>query len=415
MVILHLTTLWDGGGAADYTRNIHNNMLADGYRSYVAVAGTKVVTPEGKEISIQRTKIPVWERIKKDIYERYIVWRPPTIDYKYAGNGIKERYCEYNVKDLLNALPENPNVVIVHWVSRFANAKYVRDLQRLTGAKVYYIMIDEAILSGGCHYPWDCEGYQHGCKNCKMTNSRIMKKLIRWNYLHKKHYLVDEKNVIAPTEFDVVRLKKSLLWRGCTVHKLIEVIDNDLFYPIKDNSEIKERFGLPKDKKVIFFGCSYLNEIRKGMPVLVNALMKIKRNDIIYLVAGANSLPSLPNNIIHLGKVDMPTLAKAYQAADIFVCPSLEDSGPQMINMAIMSGVPTVSFEMGVALDIVHTGETGYRAKWNDADDLANGINYLLDLPSGQFDEMKKKCRTLAMNTFSKQCQHDFFHKLLQN
>ena len=415
MTILHLTTLWSSGGAADYTRNIHNNMIADGYRSYVAVAGRKVVTPEGREICIKRTKIPVWEKIKRDVHEKFIERRPPTIYYKYVGHSLKERYCEYNVKDLLKAMPENPDIIIVHWTSYFANAKYVRDLQRLTGAKVYYIMIDEAILSGGCHYPWDCEGYQHGCKNCKMTNSRILKKFIRWNYLHKKRYLVDEKNVIAPTEFDIARLKKSPLWKGCSIYKFIEVIDDDLFCPAKNKSELKKMFNIPGNKKVVFFGCSFLNETRKGMSVLINALMKIKRDDIIYLVAGANTLPNLPNNFLHLGKVDMPTLAKAYQTADIYVCPSLEDSGPQMINMAIMSGVPTVAFEMGVALDIVITGKTGYRAKWNDADDLAYGINFLLDLPTDQLDEMSKACRALAMNTFSKQCQHDFFNKLLQN
>ena len=415
MTILHLTTLWDSGGAADYTRNIHNNMLADGYRSYVAVAGTKLVTPDGKEISIQRTEIPLWEKIKRDIHEKFIERRPPTIDYKYIGHNLKERYCEFNVKDLLRAMPENPDVVIVHWVSYYANAKYVRDLQRLTGAKVYYIMIDDAILSGGCHYPWDCEGYQHGCKNCKMTNSRILKEFIRWNYLHKKQYLVDEKNVIASTEFDVARLKKSPLWKGCSVHKLIEVIDDELFYPANNKSEIKKKFDIPEGKKVVFFGCSFFNEIRKGMSVLIDALMTINRDDIVYLVAGANTLPNLPNNIIYIGKVDIPTLAKAYQAADIFVCPSLEDSGPQMINMAIMSGVPTVAFEMGVALDIVITGKTGYRAKWNDSDDLANGINYLLDMPDAQLEEMRKGCRTMAMNTFSKKCQQEFFNKLLYN
>lgn len=415
MIILHLTTLWNGGGAADYTRNIHNNMLVDGYRSYVAVAGEIVVTPEGREISIEQTEIPLWEKIKREIHKKFIERRPPTIDYKYAGHSIKERFCEYNVNDLLTVMPENPDVILVHWISNFANAKYVRDLQQRTGAKVFYIMLDEAILSGGCHFPWNCEGYQHGCKNCKMTNSRVLKAFIRWNYLYKKHYLVDEKNVIAPTEFDVIRLKKSPLWKGCSIYKLIEVIDNELFSPAKNKSEVKSFFKIPDEKKVVFFGCSLLNEVRKGMSILIDALKKIERNDIVYLVAGANTLPALPNNIIHIGKVDIPTLAKAYQAADIFVCPSLEDSGPQMINMAIMSGVPTVAFEMGVALDIVITGKTGYRAKLHDSGDLANGIQYLLDLPTAQFDKMRETCRTLAMNTFSKRCQHDFFNKLFQS
>ena len=216
-------------------------------------------------------------------------------------------------------------------------------------------------------------------------------------------------------EFDIERLTKSPLWKGCSVNKLIEIVDDELFHPAYKKSEIRLFFGIPDNKKVVFFGCSYLDEIRKGMAVLIEALMKIEREDIVYLVAGTKSIPLLPDNIIHLGKVDLPTLAKAYQAADIFVCPSLEDSGPQMINMAIMSGVPTVAFEMGVALDIVHTTKTGYRAKWNDAEDLAKGINYLLDLPVNKLEEMSKACRSLAMNTFSKRCQHDFFKTILSN
>lgn len=414
MIILHLTSLWKGGGAADYTRNIHSNLLADGYHSYVAVAGYMLVTPEGKEIEIHWSQISRWERLKKRIDNKFFRERNPQLDYKFAGLNLRERLTPYNAKDLVDVLPETPDVILVHWVSGFANAKYVRELQRLTKAKVFYIMIDEAILSGGCHYPWDCNGYQHGCKNCKMTNSRTMKMFIRWNYLFKKYYLIKEKNVIAPTEFDLIRLKKSPLWKGCSVHKLIEVINEELFHPLEDKMSLRATFSIPQNKKVVFFGCSNLGEIRKGMPVLIEALKKISRKDFVYLVAGRNRISELPSNMVYLGHLDMETLAKAYQASDIFVCPSLEDSGPQMINMAIMSGVPTIAFEMGVALDIVITGKTGYRAKFNDAEDLARGINYLLDLPEGKMKEMSKYCRELALKTFSRQCQHEFFNKLFQ-
>ena len=338
----------------------------------------------------------------------------PLVDSKYTGTNFTERITQFNAKDLVDSLPETPDLIFVHWVSGYANAKYVNDLQRLTGSMVYYIMIDEAILSGACHYPWDCKGYQNGCKNCKMTSSLILKNFVRQNYLFKKRHLLKEKNVIYPTTFDLLRLQKSPLWKNAKTYRLLEAIDENLFCPVEDKQKLREMFNIPDEKKVVFFGCSYLDEVRKGMKTLIASLDMLKRNDIVFLVAGKNTLPDMKQEIIFVGHLDMEKLAQAYQVADVFVCPSLEDSGPQMINMSIMSGTPVVAFEMGVAIDIVHTGQTGYRAKFNDSEDMAKGINYILDLPASEYHQMEKRCRELAVNSFSKQIQLQFFKELFE-
>ena len=111
----------------------------------------------------------------------------------------------------------------------------------------------------------------------------------------------------------------------------------------------------------------------------------------------------------------MATLAQTYQIADLFVCSSLEDSGPQMINMSIMSGTPVVAFEMGVALDIVHHGKSGYLAKLYEIDDLVKGINEILDLSDIEYKKMCQYCRDLALSTFSYDKQTEFFNNLLNN
>jgi glycosyltransferase involved in cell wall biosynthesis len=94
---------------------------------------------------------------------------------------------------------------------------------------------------------------------------------------------------------------------------------------------------------------------------------------------------------------DDRTLAAAYQAADTFVCPSIEDSGPMMINESLMCGTPVVSFDMGVAGDLVHTGTTGYRARLGDCRDLARGIGAILALSPDQRDAVARECRQLAL------------------
>ena len=412
IVILHLTSVFGGGGAGQYTMSIHRNMISEGYLSYVCVNGEELVCPSGAIRQMPRGKTTWRIRLKRSLL-KIIIRCTGGVDTKYAPYNIFERLNLHNPNDLLNMMPETPTHIMVHWVSGFVNAKYVHLLQQKTGAKVYYWMIDEAILSGACHYPWDCEQYQTGCKNCPMTSSRLVKKAIRKNFIFKQKYLVTDKRVVLPTEFDKIRLEKSLLWKGCEWHKMIEIIDEDIFHPVQDEQKLRAKFNIPESKRVVFFGCSSLNEPRKGMQVLTEALNMIQRDDCVFIVAGKSDLPDLKHDVIKLGYVDIPTLSEAYQVADVFVCSSLEDSGPMMVNQAIMCGTPVVSFEIGVSLDIVHTGKTGYRAKFNDAKDLANGINYILDMPQKEYDSMCMSCRKLALNRYSKPLQSKFVKDLL--
>jgi glycosyltransferase involved in cell wall biosynthesis len=105
-------------------------------------------------------------------------------------------------------------------------------------------------------------------------------------------------------------------------------------------------------------------------------------------------------------------LAAAYQAADIFVCPSIEDAGPMMINQSIMTGTPVVSFEMGVALDLVITGETGFRAKLKDSADFARGLNDILQLDDKAYRKMCSTCRELGLRLFHPSIVKEQFNKL---
>lgn len=410
-VILHLALVLHGGGG-QYTMGIHQNMIRDGYDSYISVHGDSLLLPSGEKNAIPHNKASWISRLKRYLL-KLIIKCTGGVDMKYAPYNLFEYLDFYDPRDLLKVLPLKPTHIMVHWVSGYANAKYVRTLQELTGAKVYYWMIDEACLSGGCHFPWDCEGYKNGCKDCPMTKSRIIKSIIHKNFLHKQRYIPSDAEVVVPTEMDKIRLEQSFLWKGYKWHKMIEIVNEEIFYPVEDASALKKEFDLPIDKKLILFGSVHLDEARKGMRVLIKALQKIDRQDVVCVVIGSQDKLDINIPNIRLGRVDIPTLAKLYRIADMFVCPSLEDSGPQMINQSIMSGTPVVAFEMGVALDIVKTGETGYLAKWNDANDMAKGIEYILDLPKTTLARMKRNCRDLAFKTYSRNIQNEIIKSLL--
>ena len=118
-VILHLTSL-EKGGAAQFTFDYHRQMLAEGYESYVAVRGHKCLFPDGTWHSINHSSNK-WERFKRYLFRKRI--SNIEINKQYSVFNLCERFTCHSAQDTLAVLPHNPDVVYVHWVSDYANAK----------------------------------------------------------------------------------------------------------------------------------------------------------------------------------------------------------------------------------------------------------------------------------------------------
>jgi glycosyltransferase involved in cell wall biosynthesis len=80
-----------------------------------------------------------------------------------------------------------------------------------------------------------------------------------------------------------------------------------------------------------------------------------------------------------------------------------------------MSGTPVVSFEMGVSLDLVISGETGYRARLKDSSDMAMGIYNILNLNAADYDRLSIQCRNLGLKICSPEIRIDFFENIMRN
>jgi glycosyltransferase involved in cell wall biosynthesis len=106
-------------------------------------------------------------------------------------------------------------------------------------------------------------------------------------------------------------------------------------------------------------------------------------------------------------------LNKLFSASDLYVSTSLEDSGPLMINMSIMSGTPVVSFAMGVAFDLVNE-HTGALVPLGDADLLAAKMFSCLNDEQFKNGTISKECRSFAMRTFSFEATRHKVHHLLE-
>ena len=117
----------------------------------------------------------------------------------------------------------------------------------------------------------------------------------------------------------------------------------------------------------------------------------------------------LPINHTCLGYLDYILLAKAFQSSDVFLCTSIEDSGPMMINQSLMCGIPVVSFKMGVSLDLVKNNITGYLAQLKNCHDLAIGLTQILKLNVVESSNMSSNCIRLSDKLLK---SSDFYKKL---
>jgi glycosyltransferase involved in cell wall biosynthesis len=397
-VILNLSAV-DYGGAGKFSVDFHRLLISDGAESYLIVKESKAIGDH--IIQYRDTRFNnAFHKLLRRINKRKLTDKLFTYDYYFYNK--YERYTVVSARKILALMPSSPDVIFIHWATDFINAKVISELNKLTDAKIFCLLIDNAPLTGGCHYPWNCLGFTTDCSNCPAILSDDYKRVAAKNLAFKMKYLPDDMGVIAFSESDYGRTRKSALFRNRPVVKFMGFVDETLFKP-GDKAEVRNGLGIPAEKKVLFFGASSLSEKRKGMQLLLEALSMMKQDDLYLLIAGSSTILEDNRNTKYLGYLSENELIRAYQSADVFICPSIEDSGPMMINQSLMCGTPVVAFNTGVAQDLVINGKTGYRAAVGDTNDLTRGIKEILALDIVNHGKLSSACRALAL----KMCSRD--------
>jgi len=396
MNILHLST-FDSGGAGKAAIRIHRNIRSAGLNSKMVVykkCEDDSDIFEMGEVSIGFRLATYLTKVKLRLFTNH--------DYYFQDQSRSILGC---ADELVQSLNFKPDLIIIHWVSNFISPEDMLVLSTACDAPIILYLLDMAPLTGGCHYAWDCTGYKRECGMCPALNSSNASDISHRIWMYKHRVLRDIRLAVAAgSGWLEQQAQQSSLFCDRTIQKILLSVDSDIFKPV-DKTIARRKLGLPLDKKIIFFGNQGIGLKRKGMPYLIEALQflnddpNLDKNKIMIAVAGDQPRNFNINiDFKSLGFLNTDELlAQAYQAADVFVCPSVEDSGPMMINESIMCGTPVVSFEMGVAPDLVLTGITGYCAKLKDSKDLASGILSILSLGTDEATLMSRSCRDLGM------------------
>ena len=316
--------------------------------------------------------------------------RRPVLSAKYTFNFNQEPSLD--TQRFFERTGRRPDVICLHWIDGLLNTRLIRELYDYHHCPIVWILADQEPLTGGCHYSFGCAGYKYECGRCPQLGSHNKHDHTAVTWQQKKQDLSSLPICfIAPTSWCADRIRESSLFRNNRIESIPYPIDTTVFRPIHQQVA-RDLLQLPHDKRLIFIGATYLEERRKGMAELKEALTRLseliaesselQHEDIFLFIAGVNGrslTANLPFAAKYVGFLnDEVTLALAYQAADLFLCPSIEDAGPMMIPEAMLCGTPVVAFKTGGAPDLIESLRTGYLAKLADAEDLARGVFTLL-------------------------------------
>ena len=138
------------------------------------------------------------------------------------------------------------------------------------------------------------------------------------------------------------------------------------------------------------FGAANIMEPRKGVQTLVQAMQicardpkfsaAIQSGKVRFLSFGLNgaafgNLPWVKN----LGRISGDEkMAAVYSAADVFLCPTLEDNLPNTILECMACGTPAIASKVGGVPDMITEGKDGWMFEAGDAKGLAKRIHEAL-------------------------------------
>jgi glycosyltransferase involved in cell wall biosynthesis len=377
--VLHISESDAAGGAARAAYKLHRGLNAQEHRSRMLVG--RKVTGDG---DIRRLK-------------RSLAWRAAD---RVAGEVLDRLSLQYLF------YPSSFGVAADGW---FRGADIVQ-LHNLHGSyfsftalpllsrrrPTVWLLHDQWAMTGHVAYSLDCERWRTGCGSCPYLGEyprlRRDTTALLWR-IKGAVYARSHLTLVVPSQWLLELVQSSPLLRRFRAIRIPNGIDTSLFRP-GDRDEARRRLGLPLDRRIVFFAAADLEERRKGLHLLQDALARMAEPPLL-VVAGSGRVDR---------EVETGVLADAYRAADLFAIPTLADVLTQTAQESIACGTPCLSFDRGGVTEVVRHMETGYQAAFGDVDELVRGLETLLG-DDELLGRLSRRCREVAEQEYSVELQ----------
>ena len=377
MNILILNTSERTGGAAIAANRLMKALIDSGINVQTLVLNKQ--TSDKNIISIQSSFIKKKLARFNFLWERWVIFVHNRFSRK---NLFKVSIANSGFDISGHPLVKSADIIHIHWINQgFLSLENIAKLIH-SGKPVVWTLHDMWAGTGICHYPGDCGKYKSGCSDCPFLLGKTVRDLSHKVFTLKKKLDLNRITYAGCSCWIANEAKKSALLQNAFITNIPNPIDTTVFKP-GNKTDIRQKRGLPVNRKLVLFAAAKLSDTRKGMSYLVEAGRYLQQRNIEIVFMGGkidgNLLHTVSLPVHSLGYLHTPAdTASAYAACDVFVTPSLEDNLPNTVMEAMACGTPCVGFNTGGIPEMIDHKINGYLAKYQDAKDLADGIDWIL-------------------------------------
>ena len=287
----------------------------------------------------------------------------------------------------------------------FLNLSFINFLKKLN-RPVIWTLHDGWVITGRCAYWFDCEKWKAGCGNCPDLSLYPKSYFDSSNFMwkKKKNYFSSGWNpvIVCPSQWLADRAKESYL-REYQVKVIPNAVDIGAFKS-KNKNNIRKKYGIPIEKKVVLCLAADLEDERKGVKYFFESLKYITAKNWMVVTVGKvinyDKIKEIDIEIKQMGYInDKNEISDVYNIADIFCISSLDDNFPTTVIEAMACGIPVVGFNVGGIPEQVTEG-CGIMVKSKDIKALGKEMGRLLTN-----DEMRRNfgenCRKRVLQNYS--------------
>jgi len=380
------------GGAAIACRRLVDGLVAAGLQVERAAAVGDVTT--GWRLASD------WPHLGWLIRKRMLaVLRASPVRCRRASHALNEA-------GLLRLLAVvQPSLLHLHNLHAAVSFRFLEALP--SGLPIVWTMHDMWPFTGYCSYSYDCGRYRTGCPEPCPQNGlqgQMLERQDRVWQRQRRFFSRRGKLVLVSPSRWLAEAARSRLGDGVRVERIANPLDLSVFCPLPDRAAVRRSLNLPGNRFLILTGAHCLTDSRKGADLLREAWERLPADTrarcVIVALGDVLGGAQFPAEWLTTGLVrDEAMLNLYYNAADLYVLPTLADNLPNTLVESVSAGTPCVACDRGGCGDVVVDGQSGFLVPC-EADALAEGILRVLALLPEERAVFQQRCRALAEQEF---------------